>query len=32
MASDKTGTSNDAAALLLKDAGINYTQPDCAWG
>jgi RHS repeat-associated protein len=26
------GTSNDAAALLLKDAGIGYTLPVCAWG
>jgi hypothetical protein len=26
------GTSNDAAARLLKDAGIGYTLPACAWG
>jgi RHS repeat-associated protein len=26
------GTSNDAAALIMKDAGIGYTLPDCAWG
>jgi RHS repeat-associated protein len=26
------GTSNDAAAGLLKDAGIGYTLPVCAWG
>jgi RHS repeat-associated protein len=26
------GTSNDAAAGLLKDAGIGYTLPACAWG
>ena len=26
------GTSNDAAATLLKEAGIGYTLPACAWG
>jgi RHS repeat-associated protein len=26
------GTSNDAAAGLLKDAGLNSTLPLCAWG
>jgi RHS repeat-associated protein len=26
------GTSNDAAAGLLKDAGIGSTLPACAWG
>lgn len=26
------GTSNDAAAALLKEAGIGYTLPACAWG
>ena len=26
------GTSNDAAAGLLKDSGIGYTLPACAWG
>jgi RHS repeat-associated protein len=26
------GTSNDAAARILKDAGIGYTLPACAWG
>ena len=26
------GTSNDAAAGLLKDAGISFTLPACAWG
>jgi RHS repeat-associated protein len=26
------GTSNDAAAGLLKAAGIGYTLPACAWG
>jgi YD repeat-containing protein len=26
------GTSNDAAAGLLKEAGIGYTLPACAWG
>jgi RHS repeat-associated protein len=26
------GTSNDAAAGLLKDSGIGYTLPPCAWG
>jgi RHS repeat-associated protein len=26
------GTSNDAAAMLLKDAGFNVTLPLCAWG
>jgi RHS repeat-associated protein len=31
-AQDDYGTSNDAAARLLKDAGIGYTLPDCAWG
>ena len=31
-APDDFGTSNDAAARLLKDAGIGYTLPGCAWG
>jgi RHS repeat-associated protein len=26
------GTSNDAAAGLLKESGIGYTLPACAWG
>jgi hypothetical protein len=26
------GTSNDAAALLLEDAGISFSLPKCAWG
>jgi RHS repeat-associated protein len=26
------GTSNDAASKLLKDSGIGYTLPACAWG
>jgi RHS repeat-associated protein len=26
------GTSNDAAAGILKDAGINFSLPLCAWG
>lgn len=31
-AQDDYGTSNDAAARLLTDAGFSYTLPDCAWG
>ena len=30
--SGDAGTSNDAAAGLLKDAGIGYNLPTCAWG
>jgi hypothetical protein len=30
--SDYGGTSNDAAAQILKDAGIGYTLPACAYG
>jgi uncharacterized protein RhaS with RHS repeats len=30
--STDAGTSNDAAAGLLKDAGFNSTLPLCAWG
>ncbi len=26
------GTSNDAAVLLLKESGVSYTLPACAWG
>jgi len=26
------GTSNTVAADILKDAGINFTFPSCAWG
>lgn len=26
------GTSNDAAMMILREAGINYQLPLCAWG
>jgi hypothetical protein len=31
-AGSSAGTSNDAAAGLLRDAGIDFTLPACAWG
>jgi RHS repeat-associated protein len=30
--SGDAGTSNDVAAGILKDAGIGYNLPACAWG